>query len=77
MVLGTWSRKDRLYDAGYSVIAQGDLAVSLTAAIRHLPEGVASPVAAVSKRVSFTPPPPERSLRKGASSSPSTARSSK
>ena len=65
MVLGAWSRKDRLYDAGYSVIAWGDLAVSLTAAIRHLPEGVASPVAAVSKQVSFTPPPPERHLAEG------------
>ena len=65
MVLGAWSRKDRLYDAGYSVIARGDLAVSLAAAIRHLPEGVASPVAAVSKQVSFTPPPPERHLAEG------------
>ena len=74
MVLGAWSRKDRLYDAGYSVIARGDLAVSLTAAIRHLPEGVASPVAAVSKRVSFTPPHrPSATSRKGASSLPRTA----
>ena len=75
MVLGAWSRKDRLYDASYSVIAQGDLAVSLAAAIRHLPEGVRAPVAAVSKQLSFTPPPPSATSRKGASSSPTTARS--
>ena len=34
MVLGTWSRKDRLYDAGYSVIGNGDLAEQLRDAIR-------------------------------------------
>ena len=42
MVLGTWSRQDRLYAsaAGYSLRAQGDLAAQLTAAIQQLPAGV-------------------------------------
>lgn len=42
MVLGTWSRKDRLYDAGYSVLGNGDLAQQLDEAIRRLPETAAS-----------------------------------
>ena len=67
MVLGTYSRKDRLYDAGYSVIALGDLPVSLEAAIRRLPEGVAAPVASVAKKVSSAPPPlNERRLEEAA-----------
>ena len=39
MVLGTWSRKDRLYggEAGYSVESDGDLAAQLDAAIGRLP----------------------------------------
>jgi len=37
MVLGAWSRKDRLYGAGYSVIGNGDLAGQLRAAIGQLP----------------------------------------
>ena len=42
MVLGTWSRQDRLYAsaAGYSLRAQGDLAAQLAAAIQQLPAGV-------------------------------------
>jgi hypothetical protein len=60
MVLGRFSRKDRLYDAGYSLMANGDLAEKLHNAIRNLPEGVAS--AATSREhepaPSFTPPPP-------------------
>src|SRR5262249_37541435 len=44
-VLGTWSRKDRLYDATYSVVSRGDLAEELRAAIRRLPEGLAPAVA--------------------------------
>ncbi len=45
MVLGTWSRKDRLYggDTGYSVEGHGDLAAQLDAAIQRLPERAASP----------------------------------
>ena len=42
MVLGTYSRKDRLYDAGYSLISNGDLAEQLRQAIGHLPQGVFS-----------------------------------
>src|SRR5436189_27084 len=37
MVLGTWSRKDRLYDAGYSVDGNGDLAGQLREAVGRLP----------------------------------------
>ncbi len=43
MVLGTWSREDRLYDEGYSVTASGDLTEQLRAAVRRLPAGVAVP----------------------------------
>jgi hypothetical protein len=61
MVLGTFSRQDRLYGAksSYSVIAQGDLAGQLRHAIQHLPEGVASitPSRAQDAVLSFTPPP--------------------
>ena len=41
MVLGTWSRHDRLYAGeGYTLRATGDLAAQLAAAIQHLPQGV-------------------------------------
>jgi N12 class adenine-specific DNA methylase len=42
MVLGTWSRQDRLYAsaAGYSLVSTGDLAAQLAAAIQRLPESV-------------------------------------
>ena len=41
MVLGTWSRQDRLYasESGYSLLAHGDLAVQLQGAVGRLPEG--------------------------------------
>ena len=67
MVLGAWSRKDRLYDAGYSVVGSGDLAGQLHAAIGHLPEVAPSPAATPEKvaPVSFTPPPPERHITEG------------
>src|SRR5205814_10680630 len=40
MVLGTWSRHDRLYAGeGYTLTATGDLAPQLAAAIQHLPQG--------------------------------------
>ena len=67
MVLGTWSRQDRLYDAGYSVISNGDLAEQLRDAIRRLPECVASPaVSAVeAARPPFTPPPPLPHIAEG------------
>jgi SAM-dependent methyltransferase len=42
MVLGTWTRQDRLYGSasGYSLLATGNLAVQLPEAIDTLPEGV-------------------------------------
>jgi hypothetical protein len=41
MVLGTWSRQDRLYAGeGYTLTATGDLAPQLAVAIQHLPQGV-------------------------------------
>ncbi|RPJ58543.1 MAG: hypothetical protein EHM24_28625, partial [Acidobacteria bacterium] len=40
MVLGTWSRKDRLYDGAYSLASGGDLAAQLREAIGRLPAGV-------------------------------------
>jgi N12 class adenine-specific DNA methylase/predicted RNA methylase len=68
-VLGNWSRKDRLYggEAGYSVLANGDLEHQLDAAIRRLPESAPSrpsPVQAEPAPV-FTPPPPERHIAEG------------
>lgn len=42
MVLGAWSREDRLYASNYSVISQGDLAQPLREAIQRLSEGVFS-----------------------------------
>jgi N12 class adenine-specific DNA methylase len=67
MVLGAWSRKDRLYDAGYSIVGNGELAAQLREAIRHLPEAAPSPAATPEKEapVSFTPPPPERHVTEG------------
>jgi len=40
MVIGNWSRKDRLYggEGGYSITSSGDLATQLGEAIRRLPE---------------------------------------
>jgi len=40
MALGTWSRKDRLYDGTYSLESRGDLAGRLREAIGRLPAGV-------------------------------------
>jgi len=41
MVLGTWSRHDRLYaGAGYTLRATGDLAPQLAVVIQRLPQGV-------------------------------------
>jgi N12 class adenine-specific DNA methylase len=42
MVLGTWSRKDRLYDGTYSLASTGDLAGRLREAVGRLPVGVYS-----------------------------------
>ena len=42
MVLGTWTRQDRLYgsESGYSLLAHGDVAAQLQEAIGRLPTGV-------------------------------------
>ncbi len=67
MVLGNFSRKDRLYDDGYSLAANGDLAEQLRAAIRNLPEGIASaPTAREQESApSFTPPPRQPHVTEG------------
>ena len=66
-VLGTWSRKDRLYggDAGYSVTSNGDLAEQLEAAIGRLPEYAPLLTASVAAEPAFTPPPQERHIEEG------------
>ena len=60
MVLGTWSRHDRLYAGeGYTLRATGDLAAQLAAAIQHLPQGVYTAHPARRRiRPSPTPLPP-------------------
>jgi N12 class adenine-specific DNA methylase/predicted RNA methylase len=68
-VLGTWSRKDRLYggEAGYSVIGNGDLAAQLDAAICRLPEGhiIQSAAERPNPPPAFIPPPPEKHVTEG------------
>ena len=59
MVLGTWSRDDRLYAGeGYTIRATSDLAAQLAAAIQRLPQGVytAHPSAPVATRPGCGPP---------------------
>jgi hypothetical protein len=66
MVLGTWSRKDRLYGSGYSVELTGDLSELLSGAVSRLPEGNSpAPTPRPVVRVSFRPPPPERFITEG------------
>ena len=69
MVLGTYSRQDRLYDATYSVLANGELEGQLRHAIARLPEGIASLTVsaetAAEAAPAFTPPPPERHIVEG------------
>ncbi|RUL84040.1 hypothetical protein TsocGM_21110 [Tautonia sociabilis] len=62
MVLGTWSRKDRIYGGaqGYSVLGRGDLAEQLRAAIERLPRfetTAAMRPASQAPRVATLPPP--------------------
>ena len=68
MVLGTWSRKNRMYsNEGYSVASNGDLAEQLQLAIRALPEFepfVATP-SQNEQAESFTPPPPIAHIGEG------------
>ena len=67
MVLGTYSRKDRLYDAGYSLASNGDLADQLREAIGRLPERAPPPVIRTQQPPSsaFTPPPPIPHITEG------------
>jgi N12 class adenine-specific DNA methylase len=69
MVLGTWSRKDRLYggDDGYSVTGNGNLAEQLKAAIDRLPEfaPLVESSVPVAPAESFTPPPPLKHIGEG------------
>ncbi len=68
MVLGAWSRQDRLYGGdGYSVTSTGDLAVQLQEAIRRLPEDKAAPSTPAPEPppVVFTPPPPLPHITEG------------
>ncbi|MGE3537290.1 MAG: DEAD/DEAH box helicase family protein [Candidatus Tectimicrobiota bacterium] len=61
MVLGTWSRHDRLYAGeGYTLTATGDLAAQLAAALQHLPQGMytAHPTAPAHPVHAPTPLPP-------------------
>ena len=69
MVLGTWSRKDRLYggDSGYSLNGNGDLADSLAQAIERLPEFAPSRAAPRpdERPAPFVPPPPQAHITEG------------
>ena len=73
MVLGTWSRKDRLYDAGYSVLATATWPSSSGSAVARLPEF--APGDAVAKPKGRNPPPPSRPRPRSATS-PKAASSS-
>ena len=58
MVLGTWSRHDRLYAGeGYTLTATGDLAPQLAAALQHLPQGVYTAHPAVPAPLASPPTP--------------------
>ena len=81
MVLGSYSRQDRLYDSTYSLAATGDLSTQLKAAISTLPDAASVLQVAVQnpsnansvlqlavQQVSpaaFTPPPVERHITEG------------
>jgi N12 class adenine-specific DNA methylase len=74
MVLGDWTRRDRLYgsETGYSLLANGDLAAQLQDAIGRLPAGVFTRImspgfsTAVEKlETSRVIPPPEEHLTEG------------
>jgi predicted RNA methylase len=70
MVLGDWSRKDSLHAGGVSLIANGDLAEQLKAAIERLPESRVTQSEAERANPppaspAFVPPPPERHITEG------------
>ncbi|HVX12067.1 MAG TPA: DEAD/DEAH box helicase family protein [Pirellulales bacterium] len=70
MVLGTWSRKNRLYRDGYGLDSNGDLAQQLRESVARLPPNVASISATVAEPVAapppaFVPPPPPNHITEG------------
>ena len=69
MVLGTWSRKDRLYGGdGFSVESNGDLDEQFRAAVGRLPECGTRPGPTASRQASRRPsaaPPLERHVTEG------------
>ena len=69
MVLGSWSRQDRLYsgEQGFSVSFDGDLRASLREAVAQLPELAprVSEVTPVPPEPPFVPPPLERHITEG------------
>ena len=70
MVLGTWSRKDRLYggEQGFSVTGDGELEARLRDAVARLPELMPRGMASARPRPAppaFVPPPPERHVVEG------------
>src|SRR3954447_16949219 len=69
MVLGTWSRKDRLYggEQGFSVVSTGPLEDALRAAVGRLPELETRTTRTRPEREAppFTPPPLERHVTEG------------
>lgn len=68
MVLGSWSREDRLYSSTYSVISNGDLSEHLQEALNHLPERVFTGKANRGQpetSAPFTPPPPLAHIAEG------------
>jgi len=69
MVLGAYTRQDRLYGAetGYSITSQGDLTEALRGAIKRLPQGVyaACVHAPDTPQGSTTLPPLERHITEG------------
>jgi N12 class adenine-specific DNA methylase len=67
MVLGTYSRKDRLYDATYSVLSNGDLAAQLRQAIERLPrfQVTQSEAEKPNPPPAFVPPPQTAHIAEG------------
>ncbi|WP_437207100.1 DEAD/DEAH box helicase family protein [Planctomicrobium sp. SH664] len=67
MVLGNWSRKNRLYGDGYSVVCNGDLHIQLPKAISGLPSFAPLAPSPQSARPppAFVPPPPQRHIDEG------------
>lgn len=66
MVLGTWSRQDRLYAASYSVAPSGVLAEQLARAILRLPKQVYSAAAPLFRAPRVVPTPVPAPLGEGA-----------